>query len=67
MGTEYLTEAAVFKCPLGMQFRAQEVANGKAKYKGRKLLTSAAMLLPKQTPIPCSFRRQPVLFLVPVP
>ena len=59
MGTEYLTEAAVFQCTLGMQFRAQEVANGKAKYKGRKLLTSAAMLLPKQTPIPCSFLQTP--------
>lgn len=59
MGTEYLTEAAVFRCPLGMQFRAQEPANRKAKYKGKKLLTSAAVLIPKQAPIPCSFLQTP--------
>ena len=55
MGKEYLTEAAVFACPLGMRYKAEETANQKTKYKGSKLLTSAAILLPKQAPIPCDF------------
>lgn len=55
MGKEYLTEAAVFACPLGMRYKAEETANQKTKYKGNKLLTSAAILLPKQAPIPCTF------------
>ena len=55
MGKEYLTEMAVFACPLGMRYKAEEIANTKAKYKGKKLLTSSAVLLPKQSPIPCTF------------
>ena len=54
MGKEYLTEDAVFTCPLGMRYKAKEPANQKAKYKGKKLLTSAAMLLPKQPPLLCT-------------
>ncbi|MCR5833902.1 MAG: AHH domain-containing protein [Selenomonadaceae bacterium] len=55
MGKEYLTEAAVFECPLGMRYIAQEPVNTKAEYKGKKLLTSAAILLPNQKPISCKF------------
>ncbi len=31
MGTKYLTEEAVFKCPLGMRFKAVEMANPEGK------------------------------------
>ncbi len=55
MGKEYLNEAAVFACPLGMRYKANEPVNQKGKHKGKKLLTSAAVLLPKQAPIPCTF------------
>ena len=55
MGKEYLSEAAVFACPLGMRFKAMETANQKAKYHGSKLLTAAAILRPNQPPIPCSY------------
>ena len=70
MGSEYLTEAAIFECPFGMKFKANENANHKVKHNGRKLLTKAAILSPAmppvflcpeltkkaggQTPIPCS-------------
>ena len=55
MSKEYLTESAVFSCPLGMKYKAEETANRNVKYKGKKLLTAAAILLPKQSPIPCTF------------
>ena len=55
MGKEYLSESAVFTCPLGMRFKAIETANFKAKFKGQKLLTKMAKLIPNQSTIPCSF------------
>lgn len=59
MGTEYLTEAAVFRCPFGMLYRAREAGNQKAKYKGKKLLTTAAILSPKMSPMPCPLLPSP--------
>ena len=59
MGKEYLSEAAVFTCPLNMRFKATEMANTKVKYKGNKLLTMAAVFFPNQAPIPCSLLPSP--------
>ncbi|WP_314653898.1 hypothetical protein [uncultured Selenomonas sp.] len=53
MGTEYLTEAAVFQCTQGRKFQADKKIGGKASYKGKKLLTSPIRLIPKQPPILC--------------
>lgn len=53
MGTEYLTEAAVFQCTQGQNFQAVKKIGGKASYKGKKLLTSPVRLIPKQPPILC--------------
>lgn len=53
MGKEYLTEKAIFSCPFGMRFKAVEMANTKAKYKGSRLLTEGAQLFP-QGAMPCT-------------
>ena len=56
MGVEYLSEAAVFACDsCEMEFKAIEPANTKAKYKGRKLLTWASVLVPKADVKTCPF------------
>ena len=64
MSEEYLTEAAVFECSCGMTFKANENFNNKAFHKGKKMLTSGALLkpsapickdpkAPKNPPTPC--------------
>ncbi|MDO5296542.1 MAG: AHH domain-containing protein [bacterium] len=53
MGVEYLSEAALFVCPFGMQYKAVEPGNQKAYHQGQKMLTQAARLVPAQPPIPC--------------